>query len=377
MMREEDEFRMKQEESMWQVKAEIAEAKAREEVFSQSCVDGREVLVMNDQIKSKSEPSENKQLLNPEAAVWTDTKAVYSVQPPSQYSIQDNSLLYMMKSITDQQQEAAASLSLPKDRSAHFHWRTTEYCNFICAFESLIEAKTNSARSRLHYLVQYTSDDVKELMSSCLSMEPNTSYEEARRLLKKRFCQNCHIATAYVDKITKGAPCKTEDSKAMQRLSTLMTSCKNTWDSRTQDRKSRQPTTDHISLTKLYDLRRRWRSTADRTKVHDIVTFVEKEARTVSHQIFGDITSKETTEKKHSKVSQQKQKATHSFKCQITSNTTTAEQKPHFNFKRQETPKPSAHQNISAAPVVRKCIMCENPSCVKIQTTSWTLVQNL
>ena len=134
----------------------------------------------------------------------------------------------MMKSITDQQQEAAASLSLPKVEMPIFTGEPLEYCNFICAFESLIEAKTNNARSRLHYLVQYTSGDVKELMSSCLSMEPNTGYEEARRLLKKRFGQNYHIATAYVDKITKGAPIKTEDSKALQRLSTLMTSCKNT-----------------------------------------------------------------------------------------------------------------------------------------------------
>ena len=63
------------------------------------------------------------------------------------------------------------------------------------AFECLIESRTESSSSRLYYLVQYTGD-VQELMRSCLAMDPEEGYREARKLLKQRYGQSYKIATA-------------------------------------------------------------------------------------------------------------------------------------------------------------------------------------
>lgn len=50
-------------------------------------------------------------------------------------------------------------------------------------------------------------------------MKPEEVYQEARTLLKKRYSQSYHIATAYVNKLTKGPPIKAEDSSALWHFS--------------------------------------------------------------------------------------------------------------------------------------------------------------
>ena len=39
---------------------------------------------------------------------------------------------------------------------------------------------------------------------SCLAMDQEEGYPEARKLLKQRYGQSYKITTAYVDKVTKG-----------------------------------------------------------------------------------------------------------------------------------------------------------------------------
>ena len=59
-------------------------------------------------------------------------------------------------------------------------------------------------------------------------MKPEEGYQEARTPLKKRYGQSYRIATAYVNKLTKGPPIKAEDSSALRCFSILLTGCKNT-----------------------------------------------------------------------------------------------------------------------------------------------------
>jgi len=58
-------------------------------------------------------------------------------------------------------------------------------------------------------------------------MDPKEGYYEACILLKQRYGQPYRIATAYVNRLTKGSPIKPEDSSALQHFSVLLTSCKN------------------------------------------------------------------------------------------------------------------------------------------------------
>lgn len=127
-----------------------------------------------------------------------------------------------------QQRQSTLALTLPQPEVTTFDGNPLSYCSFVRAFESLIETKTTSNSARLYYLIQYTKGDVQELMQSCLMMNKDDGYKEARRQLKQRYGQDYHIATAYVNKLTEHQPIKTENVEAMRKFSTLLTSCRNT-----------------------------------------------------------------------------------------------------------------------------------------------------
>lgn len=132
-----------------------------------------------------------------------------------------------LQELLKQQQLQTLAITLPQPEIPVFSGVPVEYSEIVRAFENLIEIKTNSPNSRLYYLIQYTSGEVKELMRSCLSMEPEEGYKTARALFKNRYGQSYKIATALIDRVTKASQIKTDDGPALQRYSVLLTSCKN------------------------------------------------------------------------------------------------------------------------------------------------------
>ena len=133
-----------------------------------------------------------------------------------------------VQQLLKQQQLHTLALTLPHLEVPTFAGDPIEYCRFIRAFESMIVAKTTSYSARMYYLVQYTAGDVQELMRSCLAMDSEEGYREARKLLAKRYGQPYKIASAYVERVTNGPAIKAEDGAALQSFSALLTTCKNT-----------------------------------------------------------------------------------------------------------------------------------------------------
>ena len=76
---------------------------------------------------------------------------------------------------------------LPQPGVPIFYGNPVDYRSFIRAFESLIESRTCNSTERLYYLEQYSTGDVKELIKPCHHLPPDVGYEEARKLLKKKF----------------------------------------------------------------------------------------------------------------------------------------------------------------------------------------------
>ena len=94
---------------------------------------------------------------------------------------------YMFNQLLKQQKENISALTLPKPNLLPFDGDPTKYCDFIRAFENVIESKSiysvlkSIYSARLYYLVQYTTGQVRELMRSCLPMKENEGYREARK----------------------------------------------------------------------------------------------------------------------------------------------------------------------------------------------------
>ena len=202
--------------------------------------------------------------------------------------------------VIKQQQESTLALTLPEPEVPTFNGDPIEYWTFVRAFENLIERKTTSESAQLYYLVQYTTGEVRELVKSCLTMNPEDGYREARSLLKQRYDQGYRKATAYVDRLTRGPPIKAEDNAALWRFSILLTACKNTLKEIGYLNKAENPGTLKMIVNRLpYGLKLKWRDVADRITekegreiaIEDLSDFVATKARVATHAIFGDLSN--------------------------------------------------------------------------------------
>ena len=121
--------------------------------------------------------------------------------------------------LIQQQQQGVMALTLPQPSLQVFSGDPVDYCDFIRAFEHLIESKTASPSARLYYLIQYTTGPVQGLMKSCLSMREDEGYVAAQKLLKERYGQNYRIVAAHVQRLIDGPPIKNEDATALTKFS--------------------------------------------------------------------------------------------------------------------------------------------------------------
>jgi len=267
-----EELRIKQRKAEIQLQADIAEAEAERQVFEEAEAEEnreRELFhrdevtpvraalkpvksastpmeggppgniidetVVDFQGKQPYEPNETRQPskypLNPEAPEYrhrmtpNQESLPYDIKPSSHHDAsfvrlmetQDRHNQALMQLVRHQQQSTAA-LTLPQPSMQVFSGDPIDYCDFIHAFEHLVEQKTTSSSSRLYYLVQYTSGPAQELMRSCLSMREEEGYVEARRLLKERYGRSYKIAAAHVKRLIEGPSIKPEDGSALEHF---------------------------------------------------------------------------------------------------------------------------------------------------------------
>ncbi|CAB3988357.1 uncharacterized protein LOC111325144 [Paramuricea clavata] len=274
--RDEENMRLQQAEERLTVKSELAECYAREKVFAEA------------------EAAERGTSLNIKEPLSRPAKST-SMKHEQSMSGASNSL----KSDNRPYEDNSEVLSQTK-RQLMNSVRNREI-NPLTLNDLFIQQQTNAMALVflcLPNLIQYTTEEVQELMRSCSAMDPERGYLEARKLLKKRFGQNYRIATAYVDKLTKGPVIKREDNAAIQRLSVQLTSCMNTLTEIGYMSKIENPECLKLIIARLpYDTRKRWRVIANNItedeereiSLRDVTQFVDKQARIVNHPVFGNI----------------------------------------------------------------------------------------
>ncbi|XP_033127591.1 uncharacterized protein LOC117125239 [Anneissia japonica] len=235
---------------------------------------------------------------------------------------QSNALLKTVQ----QQQSSVTALTLPNPSMKVYSGNPVDYCEFVTAFRHLVENKTTNQSARLHYLIQYTSGTVQELMRSCLSMSDERGYLEARRLLQERYGQPHKVAAAHLQRLLDWPIIKPEDGPALQRFSTQLTSCTNTLEEIGYLGKLDNPENLRKIIERLpYRLRVKWREIVDtiieREKrdvtIKDITKLVTDKARLATHPVFGKLS--DPIPKSTTNVSRPKQpshKQSHSYAIQ-------------------------------------------------------------
>lgn len=148
------------------------------------------------------------------------TPANATVQPQTQLT---ETLQDVAEILTKQQRLA----TLPPQNIPVFKGDPLEYLPFKGAFEHGVESKTESNRDRLYYMEQYTAGQPRELVRSCLHMEPERGHREAKRLLEEHFGNAYKISVSYIDKALNWPTIKSDDGENLQSFGLYLTGCRN------------------------------------------------------------------------------------------------------------------------------------------------------
>ncbi len=187
-------------------------------------------------------------------------------------------------------------LQAPKVTLMTFDGEPLRYHQFIRTFEENVDNVMQDNAARLTRLAQYCTGKAKKVVDSCLLMDPDEGYPEARRLLRERFGRKIVIASLWVQKLTEEKQQSLRDyaddlracQKALQALGSL-----NELNTQGNLRK----------LTKklpLY-LQQRWLGSVVKIEdkedrmvtLQDLVEFMEQAAREADHPTFGQLNRKD------------------------------------------------------------------------------------
>ncbi len=117
--------------------------------------------------------------------------------------------------------------SLPTRHVPVFNGEPLNFKPFMQAFEHCIENKTNSNQDRLYYLEQYTSGQPKELVRSCLHMDADRGFAEAKRLLEHHFGDEFKITNAYMEKALNWNNIPVDNGEALHSYALFLRGCCN------------------------------------------------------------------------------------------------------------------------------------------------------
>ena len=185
--------------------------------------------------------------------------------------------------------------ALPPAEVPRFSGVVTEYQSFIRAFEARIVCRTEDPAERLYYLEQYVTGKAKDLVKGCMHLPPARGYDEARKLLDKRYGNPTRVVTAYMERVANWPPLK-GSIPALDEFSVFLVGCKNAMEVTPGLSEMESPQIMKMIVEKLQpSMQDRWRRlgysiTENQRRLvrfADLVDFVEREAAIATDPVFG------------------------------------------------------------------------------------------
>ena len=170
--------------------------------------------------------SEGKMNLNPYAATWEPKprrqdvtwKSEPDVIPYQEEYREDNQNLDAIKRL-------ATHFALPKSELMSFDGDPLKYFLFMRSSENSAEKDTDDKSRRLQLLIQYCSRKAKKVIESCVLLEPDEGFEEAKELLAERFGDKFKVTNCWIRKVSDGPVIKARDREALQDLADDLKNC--------------------------------------------------------------------------------------------------------------------------------------------------------
>ena len=174
--------------------------------------------------------------LNPNAPEWfakTSERDIHQSDGSlQQYFQQQQQLMQLHQQVF----QSMASIikqgfALPKPELSSFNGNPLEFWSLMRSFQNSIEKNTSDEGETLTFLLQYCTGAAKDAIKSCVTMDPASGYQTARRLLKNRFGHPFKIATAHENQITRGPPVRSNHQKGLQTFADQLMDCQNVLES--------------------------------------------------------------------------------------------------------------------------------------------------
>lgn len=191
--------------------------------------------------------------------------------------------------------QTQTSLTVPSLVIPVFTGDPLKYRCFIREFKHFVEYKTECNKERLRYMLQLTGGDPKELVRSCLRMEPEYGYCKAKRLLKEHYGKPHKISAAYIDKAVNWPSMKSVDGRALLSFGLFLRECRSVM---TDMRRAREldsaPFVQAVVAKLPYRLRDYWGSKVRgikkeekrAAKFGDLVDFVNRHAEIALDPVY-------------------------------------------------------------------------------------------
>lgn len=264
--------RMKEE---LELQAELEESEAKEEVLARFEQDVKS-------LKSEDKPTEKKQ-----SHEMRKCESEHSEEQRTRDAVVEPDLKTSTRVIK--------RMHLPALKLSIFNGRMELYRTFKRTFEMNVASKLDDEEEKLMYLIQFTEGKPKEIVSTCLHLPPEQGYQEALRLLDRRYSNEAQTAQGLVDRMLTQVDMKSDDVTSLDSFAILLRGTLNALKNLPHGTGVVDPKTMRKIIEKMPFMADRWRRAVDfieyeeqrRTDFTDLVEFVEKEARIASNPAYG------------------------------------------------------------------------------------------
>lgn len=182
----------------------------------------------------------------------------------------------------------------------------TKYNSFILSFEQTIANKCSNYSDLYYFLQKYTVGKPFELVKSCKSNDPHSSYLKARDILKVNYGNQIRITQKYIDKLNKWPVLRSEDEKGLEDFSIFLNSCYNILEYNNNLNSLNSWEKIYELVMKLpYDLRKQFRHIVNNNEKYERETVFETFVKFINDQIsllkiplFGNIKDEKSLKNK-------------------------------------------------------------------------------
>jgi hypothetical protein len=114
---------------------------------------------------------------------------------------------------------------LPPPEPSTFLGDPLAYPSWNSSFEALVDSRGIPPNEKMHYLRKYLGGSAKKAVEGYFLVNSDTSYDQARQLLQKRFGDPFIIASAFRDKLETWPKLHPRDGLALRNLADFLRQC--------------------------------------------------------------------------------------------------------------------------------------------------------